>query len=276
MKNVCSDTFDRPFLRWLSAPNFDWWNAPESLAQLERATGGPWWLVGGSALVMFAAWTACYVVSLRQAKRDASYSFPIINVALNLGWEVVFAFALIGPLPRFYFPLQWGHLLWVAVDCMNVSQILRYGRNVQASAFTKKWFLPIVLGTFALAGPASYFFILYTGDIMGVNSAMIFDVVMAALFINLFANRPNLRGLSFSGGVFRLVGDVASFVFLALWWPAQFENGIFATCEAPAYVGIAEPRSYLFLYGMYVAATVLDALYVGLLFVRRRERALFT
>ena len=271
MTNVCTDLLTAPFLRWLSAPYFDWWNNPQALADLERATGGPWWLVGGSAFVMFAAWTACYIVSFRQARRDASYGFPIVNVALNLGWEIVFAFALIGPLPRFYFPLQWGHLLWVGIDMLNVYQIFGNGRAMQTSPFTRRWFLPIVLGTFALALPAPYFFMRYTGDIMGVNSAMIIDVVMAALFINLFANRINLRGLSFWGGVFRLVGDVASFVFLYLWWPAQFDDqGLFATCQAPAYAGIVEPRSYVFLYGMYAAATVLDALYVALLFARRR------
>jgi len=272
MKNVCTDTLTTPFLAWLAAPYFDWWSNPESLQTLERATGGPWWLVGGSAFVMFVAWTACYIVSFRQARRDASYGFPIVNVALNLGWEVVFAFALVGPLPRFYFPLQWGHLMWVAFDLMNVYQIFRYGRGMQTSAFTRRWFLPIVLGTFALAGPATYFFILYTRDVMGVNSAMIVDVVMAALFINMFANRVALRGLSFWGGVLRLVGDVASFVFLYLWWPAQFDaQGAFATCQVPAYAHVLEPPSYVFLYGMFAAATVLDALYVALLLARRRN-----
>jgi hypothetical protein len=270
--NICTDTIAAPLLGWLAAPYFEWWSNPEALRALERATGGPWWLVGGSAFVMFAAWTACYVVSFRQARRDASYAFPIVNVALNLGWELVFAFALVGPLPRFYFPLQWGHLLWVGFDSLNVYQVFKYGRGMQTSPFTRRWFLPIVLGTFALAAPASYFFIVYTGDVMGVNSAMIIDVVMAALFINLFANRLTMRGLSLSGGVFRLIGDVASFVFLYLWWPAQFnEQGLFATCDAPAYAGITEPRSYVFLYAMFAAATVLDLLYVALLYGRRRS-----
>ena len=274
MKNVCSDTLTAPLLSWLAAPYFDWWSNPAALRELEAATGGPWWLVGGSAFVMFAAWTACYFVSFQQARRDKSYSFPIVNVALNLGWEFVFAFALLGPLPRFYFPLQWGHLLWVGFDSWNVAQIVKNGRGMQSSPFTQRWFGLILLGTFVLAMPAPYFFMRYTGDVMGVNAAMIIDVVMAALFINLFANRQGLRGLSFSGGVFRLIGDVSSFVFLYLWWPAQFDaQGAFATCDAPAYAGIVEPRSYVFLYGMYVAATVLDALYVALLHVRRRGGA---
>jgi hypothetical protein len=269
--NVCADTLKTPFLQWLSAPNFDWWSQPEALRALERATGGPWWLVGGAAFVMFAAWTACYIVSFRRAKRDASYAFPIVNVALNFGWEVVFAFSAVGPLPRFYFPLQWGHLLWVAFDSRNIYQVFKYGRGMQGSPFTRRWFIPIALGTFALAAPAPYFFIRYSGDIMGVNSAMIFDVVMAAIFINIFANRPTLRGLSLRAGVFRFIGDVSSFVFLYLWWPAQFEGRLFATCNADAYQGVAEPNSYVFLYGMYVAATLLDALYLALVFARRRS-----
>lgn len=271
MKNVCNETLTTPFLGWLAAPYVDWWNDPEALRQLERATGGPWWLISGSALIMFLAWTMCYIVTFRRARRDAIYGFPIVQVALNLGWEAVFAFALVGPLPRFFFPLQWGHLMWIGFDGVNVYHVVKYGRTVQTSPFTRRWFLLIVAGTFLLVTPAPYFFIQYTGDIMGVNAAMIIDVVMAALFINLYANRLTLRGLPLWGGVFRLIGDVASFVFLFYWWPAQFEQGLFATCQAPQYAGIAEPRTYVFLYGMYVTATVLDALYVALLFVRGRE-----
>lgn len=271
MRNICAESFSAP-LQWLARLDFSWWNDSAELRELEIATGGPWWLVGGAAFLMFVAWTACYAVSFRQAKRDASYAFPIANVALNFGWETVFAFALVGPLPRFYFPLQWGHLLWLGFDSVNVYQILKNGRAVQGSPFTRRWFLPIIIGTFALAGPAPYFFITYTGDIMGVNSAMIIDVVMAALFISLFANRLDLRGLSIWGGVFRFVGDTSSFVFLYLWWPAQFDSDrAFATCQVPAYAGIMEPRSYVFLYGMYAAATVLDAIYVLLLINRRRQ-----
>jgi hypothetical protein len=271
MKNVCTETFDTPLLQWLARPYFDWWSNDAALRALEHATGGPWWLIGGAAFIMFAAWTACYVVIFKQCRRDETYGFPIVNVALNLGWEAVFAFALLGPLPRFYFPLQWGHLLWVVFDLFNVYLIFKFGRGVQQSTFTRRYFYPIVIATFALAMPACFVFIQYTRDVMGVSSAMIIDVVMAALFINLFANRLNLSGLSYAGGWFRLVGDVASFVFLFLWWPAQFESGVFATCQADAYLNVPEPRSYLFLNAMYVSATILDVLYIGLLTVRRRE-----
>ena len=267
--NVCTETFQTPYFQWLAKPYFEWWNSPEALRTLETATGGPWWLILGSAFIMFAAWTACYVVVFRQCWRQKTYGFPIVNVSLNLGWEVVFAFALLGPLPRFYFPLQWGHLLWVTFDLFNVFLIFKFGRAAQTSAFTRQIFHPIVIGTFALAGPACFLFMRYTGDVMGVASAMIIDVVMAALFLNMFANRPDLSGLSYAGGWLRLVGDVASFVFLYFWWPAQFDNGVFATCQA--YQDVREPSSYLFLNAMYVSSTLLSVLYIGLLTIRRRQ-----
>jgi hypothetical protein len=268
--NVCSQAFEAPYLGWLEKPYFEWWSSPDALHRLEAATGGPWWLIGGAALTMFAAWTVCYVVIFIKCWREKTYGFPIANVALNLGWETVFAFRLLGPLPRFYFPLQWGHLLWVTIDLANVFLIVKFGRARQNSAVTRRFFGLVVIGGFALAMPASFMFMRYTGDVMGVASAMIIDVVMAALFLSLYANRADLNGLSYAGAWLRLVGDVASFIFLYRWWPAQFANGAFATCDVYAYV--PEPRTYAFLNAMYVASTILTLVYIGLLASRRRQR----
>jgi hypothetical protein len=167
--------------------------------------------------------------------------------------------------------LQWGHLLWVTIDLANVFLIVKFGRARQTSPVTRRFFPLVMSGSFALLLPAAFMFMRYTADVMGVASAMIIDVVMAALFLSLFANRPDLSGLSYAGAWLRLAGDVASFIFLYRWWPAQFANGIFATCDV--YSDVPEPQTYAFLNAMYLASTVLTLVYIGLLTSRRRRPA---
>jgi hypothetical protein len=96
--------------------------------------------------------------------------------------------------------------------------------------------------------------------------------MMAVMFIGLFANRVNMRGLSLSAAWFRFVGDTASYVFCYFWWPAQFTNGVLSNPEhIPAFENIPEPHSYLFLTCLYVVIPIVDLLYIYLLTAKRRE-----
>lgn len=245
----------------------------DHLREIERSTGAPAWLMVGSAGTMFAAWTACYYAIVRQCFRDKTYGVPIVNTALNISWEFIFAFELFGPLPSFYFPLRWGHRFWLIFDVFNIIQILKYGKAVQTSNWSKRHFYQIVAVTFVGCGPAIYLFMDYFNDVMGVGSAMLIDLVMAVLFIRLYTTATaDLRGLSYPAAWYRLIGDTASFVFLYYWWPAQFVNGVMANQEnIPRFENIQEPRSFLFLNALYVVIPLIDLFYIYLLRKSRRE-----
>lgn len=244
----------------------------EHLKGIEAALGVPAWVMIGTAGLMFIGWTGCYIATIRQGFRDKAYGMPVLSTALNISWEFVFAFSVFGPLPSFYFPLKWGHRLWVCIDVFNVVQIFKYGKDLQSSEWTRTWFYPIAVATFISAGPALYLFMSYINDVDGVATAMVMDLMIAVMFIGMFANRRNLRGLSLTAAWFRFVGDTASFVFLYFWWPAQFVNGMLKNAERiPAFENIPQPHSYLFLDTLYVVIPIVDLLYIYLLTVKSRQ-----
>jgi len=244
----------------------------EHLKGVEATAGVPAWVMIVTAGLMFIGWTGCYIAIIRRGFRDKAYGIPVLSTALNISWEFVFAFQVFGPLPAFYFPLKWGHRLWVGLDVFNVVLIFKYGKDLQTSAWTRRWFYPIAIVTFIVAGPALYLFMSYTNDVDGVVTAMVMDLMMAVMFIGLFANRVNMRGLSLSAAWFRFVGDTASYVFCYFWWPAQFVNGVLQNPEhIPAFENIPEPHSYLFLTTLYIVIPIVDVLYIYLLTMKRRE-----
>jgi hypothetical protein len=249
-----------------------------SFLQYEHLTGvadiagvSPWLMIAAGGL-MFIGWTGCYVAIIRRGFRDRAYGIPVLSTALNISWEFIFAFQVFGPLPAFYFPLKWGHRLWVCLDVFNVVQIFKYGKELQTSAWTRRYFYPITITTFIAAGPAIYLFMSYINDVDGVVTAMVMDLMMAVMFVGMFANRVNMRGLSLSAAWFRFVGDAASYVFCYFWWPAQFANGLLNNPEQiPAFENIPEPHSYLFLTTLYVVIPIVDLLYIYLLTMKLRE-----
>jgi len=244
----------------------------EHVQAVAAASGAPAWLMITTAGVMFIGWTGCYIAIIRQGFRDRAYGLPIVNTALNISWEFIFAFQLFGPLPAFYFPLKWGHRLWLVLDVFNVVQIVKYGKALQSSAWVREAFYPIVFVTFLTAGPAIYLFMSYFNDVDGVATAMIIDLIMAVMFIGMFASRSDLRGLSLTGAWFRAAGDIASYIFCYFWWPAQFANGVLTNPDhALRFENIPEPHSYLFLNCLYIVIPIIDLLYIYLLTVRRRE-----
>jgi hypothetical protein len=246
----------------------------EHLRSVERASGTPAEILLVSAVVMFAAWTGCYIVTIRRCFRDRTYGFPIANVALNVSWEFIFAFGLMGPLPAFFFPLTWGHRCWLVFDAFNVYQVFKYGRAVQTSPWIQRWFRQIAIAAFAGAAPVIFLFMRYFNDLHGVAAAVLIDLLMAILFLRLYATSTDMRGLSYAGAWLRTIGDASSFVFLFFWWPAQFANGTMLNPEhIPRFENIQEPRSFAFLNTLYVLITALDLLYIWLLASRRRALA---
>jgi hypothetical protein len=147
-----------------------------------------------------------------------------------------------------------------------VGQVFLYGRGIQRNPWIRKHFYPIVVATLVTCALGVWGFLHYFGDVYGVSSSLLMDVLMAALFIGMFFNRPDLRGLSYLGAWLMMLGNVCGFLFIYFWFPMQFADG-----HLIGYPSVAEPRTFHFLTLLYVATTALNALYVYFLRRRRRE-----
>ncbi len=237
--------------------------------------GAPSWLMITLGLLMFGGWTATYIAIIVKSFRDKAYGIPFPNICLNFSWELIFSLNLAGGLPRFFFPLQIGHALWLIPDAFILYQTFRYGRGMQKHTWVAKRFIKLFLATFALSFLMIYTYHAYARDVYGVASSWVINVFMSALFIQMFLDRYDnvapdgtIRGISLKACWFKLIGNTAGAIFCFFWWPAQFINGQLMHGG----VTVLEPPSFLFLYVLYVANFLLD---VGLIFlVQKREAEL--
>src|SRR5215208_4036681 len=218
-----------------------------------QGTAAPEWVMLGLALLMFGGWSATYIATIRKAKRDRTYGIPVLNTCLNFSWELTFSLNLLGGLPKFIFPLQLGHLLWLIPNSINVFQTWKYGADIEKNPWVKRHFRLVLVLTLPLAFFLLYTFHRYTRDVYGVASSWIINVMMSWLFIKMLNDRRNdiaadrtIRGLSLPAAVFKLIGNGAGALFCLLWWPGQFAaipNRVIQHGD----IAVSEPVSYAFL-----------------------------
>jgi hypothetical protein len=227
---------------------------------VSQPLGLPLTIVGA---LMFGLWTFAYIAIIRKAYKDKTYGIPIVDGCLNVSWEFVFSFGLAGHLSN---GLEWGNRFWLLFDALSVTTYFLYGRKEQTIPWVKKHYFVILIASLVFCGVGQYQFMLYFQDDYGVVSSLLMDVLMAALFIALFFKRPDMRGLSYAGAWLMMLGNIFGFIFIHFWFPTQYVDGhMIAHPEWP------EPKSFHFLTTLYVATSVMNAIYVYLMWNRRRE-----
>lgn len=241
-----------------------------NLAKIHAKTGVPPWVMMLISVVMFGAWTWCYAAIIWRCYKQKTYGIPIVNSCLNVCWELIFSFNMAGHLSK---GIEWGNRFWLIPDSLNVMQIFLYGKQVQKHPWMKDNFYAIVISTLILCGVGDYLFIVYFNDVYGVTCSLILDILMSVLFINMYLGRPDLRGMPLSSAWLRMIGNAAGFVFLYIWWPAQFTNHQLTTEFAGKPITIPEPVSYSFCYFMYILTPIVDGLFVYLVWKRTKELA---
>jgi len=131
-----------------------------------------WLLALGSALF----WTVTYVLVIVQGFRDRTCGMPLAALCANFAWELLLAFIM-----PFHPVQQLITIVWFALDCIIMFQLLRYSRT-RLSART----LRLVVG--ALIAVA---LLLHIGtaielhDPQGKYSAFAINLMMSLLFIRM-------------------------------------------------------------------------------------------
>jgi hypothetical protein len=199
-------------------------------------------------------WLVAYGFTLLRCWRDKSYGFPWMAIALNVTWEFIYSFVYVDRAAPLWYQ---GNRLWILLDLGLLAQLLRYGRPLQRIPEIRRWFHPLV----ALSLAGSYGFILLFADAFddwsGGEIAFVTNLIMSLLFIFMYFERRDLRGLSYRAAWAKMV---ATFLILLVTLPYHS-----LVTPNPAWVG------FLLYCGLVTFA--LDATYVVLLTRARRGLA---
>ena len=217
--------------------------------------------------VMYLGWTLAYAIVIYRGFKDKSYGIPWPCIVLNVAWEAIFSFELTHAKLHWFF--LYGNRFWFAFDLVILYQLARFGRGAQVLPWLRRWFVPLLALSAATAFGAVYTFTLYFNDLKGVASSMAMNLVMSIAFPAFHLSRPGREGLSTAAAALKLIGTLAGSFFLAGWWPAQFVDGHLRT-----HPHIAAPTTYAFMYFLYAAIFVFDAIYLALCVRDDGERAL--
>lgn len=215
--------------------------------------------------VMYLAWTAAYLHIIWVSHRDKSYGVPWSSLMLNVCWEFIFSFNLTDA--RLFWFFVWGNRLWLVFDLVILYQFFANGRAVQTIPWLQKWFYPVAVASLVLSGLWIYTFTIYFNDLKGVASSMTMNVAMGLMYIFMFVNRPDGRGMSYPAAWLKMIGTAAGSVFLYTWWPAQFQGGFLITHPT-----VPAPPTYGYMYFVYLANLAIDLTYIGMNLQRRRAR----
>jgi hypothetical protein len=167
----------------------------------------------GSSLAALCglAWTAVYVLAIRQGIRDRTFAMPIAALATNISWEFQFSFVR----PPDGVVQHVINVLWFAADCGLVWTVLRYGRR--EFPYLSRWAFGgcfAALLAFAYAGMDLVSTQLDDGG--GTITAFGSNVVMSGLFLGMLASRRSTRGQSLGIALCKLIGTAAASVLTAL------------------------------------------------------------
>ncbi len=186
-------------------------------------------------------WMLAYIFTIRVGFRDHSYGIPLVALCLNFSWEFVFSL-VIRPESKLRLALT---LLWLALDCVILYQLLRWGRAEQIPQL-QPYFVLIVMGTLVLATIGHITFHRTYHDPGGQEAAFAINLVMSILFVFLFFDRPGMHGLSYAAAWLKMLGTLILSI---------------ANCT----VMYKQPKKYGFFLFLFATIFLFDVIYVCLM-----------
>ncbi|KAH8647255.1 hypothetical protein BX600DRAFT_484536 [Xylariales sp. PMI_506] len=224
----------------------------------------PWWVVPLSTALLglgVLSWDVTYVLMTRRSARTQSYGMPIAGLALNVGWEIVYALYVAEELLE-----RAGFAVWLLLDLGLVWSTVRYapldwaatspfvGRH--AGAFLALMLLASCWGHFAfvswwLANPGTGH-----GDKAGkwwrgveghdttelaYWSAGFAQLFLSAASLAMLVVRGHSGGTGYTIWFFRFVGTVSGMVLCngVLWWYWPEAHSYFTTSMGIFMCGLA-------------------------------------
>jgi hypothetical protein len=219
-------------------------------------------LVVGALSSLF--WTLAYALIVRRGWKDRTFGMPLVALAANLSWEVIFLVETIrldGADARLALILPWT-LLDVAI----FAQCFRFGADDFADPWVRRWFRPLLLAIIVFTALVLRSIIHEFHDAIGWYAAFGQNMLMSILFVAMLLRRDDVRGQSLYIALSKLLGTWFAFV-LALFWSPPTLHEHWKTLLPLAYQPIAP-----LLVTLYAGTLAFDLLYVALLLRACRAR----
>lgn len=192
-------------------------------------------------------WVWAYVAVVIGNNKRKTLEIPIAAVCLNFGWEIGATFFFTDQIDMGKLFVV-GYATWLAVDCVIVYQMFKYGENQISSPYLKKHIKPLMaVGVIGSASAQSLFMVEGFDMPMAVVSAYIINLAMSITYCGLVFN-PDFRGLS-----------------KTVAWTKALGTEIISICFFLKY-----PDKY-FLTVMYLLVFFFDALYIYWLYKLRAD-----
>lgn len=232
------------------------------------------------AILAHVLWAIVYILAIIIGHRQKTYAIPMVAIGLNVNWEIVHT--AIHP-PALLSNLI-SNFIWLTLDLIIVTQLIRFGRERQPNDFLRRYFGIIVVAVMGLAlvGHITFYNHVTANAIFpdheGVVSAFIINLVMSVLFIGLYFARPNGEGLSKAIAWLKMLGTAALSLANVLAFEAVGRKSLWdvqvRAKDVPLWrdVGKIGPETIDpgFLYFLFVAILIFDVAYLVLLYRRPR------
>jgi hypothetical protein len=195
-----------------------------------------------AAIIGSLLWVVAYIFMIIRGFRDQSYGLPLLAIMLNFAWEFIYVFVY----PPDNKIVLWLRILWLAIDVFNVFLLVVYGKAIQSIPQIRNHFYSVLVWTFAFCYVGHLVLHYRLGKTAADDSAYSINFIMSILFVFLFFNRANQRGLSYVGA-----------------WTKMLGTGIMSLAAFLAFLQSGTPD--YFLEYLFVGVFVFDALYIYML-----------
>jgi hypothetical protein len=205
-------------------------------------------LVTGHGFEMLAAiigsvlWVLAYILMIRKGFQDQTYGLPLLAITLNFTWEFIYVF-IYPPVNR---TVLWLRIAWLVFDVFNVWLLVRYGKAIQSVPEIRQHFYSVLLFTFALCYVGHLVLHHRLADHSGEESAYSINFIMSVLFVFMYFNRRDLKGLSYGAA-----------------WAKMLGTGIMALATFIAF--LHQGGTHYFLEYLFACIFLFDVLYIYLL-----------
>lgn len=180
-------------------------------------------------LAGFILWIFAYYYIIKDIRKYKFCEMPMLVASGNIAWEFIWSFLFFGDLGPFF---SWGARIWFTMDIFINYSCLKYGlKDVSTPVLRRQyrfWYVFSLIGWFCIV----YFMGWIDRDShrLGIQAALLINVVMSSLYIYQVINYPGFRGKGFNRKVawFKMFGTGSIVVgSILVWWDKQ--NQLFMT-----------------------------------------------
>ena len=178
-------------------------------------------VVIGSLACIF--WLYVYVKSIYVSYKQKATCIPTFAVCLNVTWELLAStiFEDLTPIPLWLILER----LWLVFDVVILAQLFLYGRGQARVPQIKDYFSLVVCAGLVVGVLGHYTFELFCGsEPIMLPDALVINLVMSLLFVQMYFQRTDMKGLSLSVAWCKMLGTQSNTICMIWFVPAFYPN----------------------------------------------------